>query len=121
MSFARRSCDRRFLQTYITHLSKALLPLRWHVPVPTHSDNDLFGQFQATTRALHSLHFYGLLRVARRRDGIRIYEAAPQPDEAIEAGERLRRLLLLVTGILAPLPQRSLRRDWSLGSSLTGR
>ncbi len=37
------------------------------------------GFSKATTRALDSLRHYGLLRVARRRDGIRIYEAAPPP------------------------------------------
>ncbi|SDR51119.1 hypothetical protein SAMN05519103_04253 [Rhizobiales bacterium GAS113] len=76
------------------------------------------GFSKATTRALHSLHFYGLLRVARRRDGIRIYEAASRHEDvqaqAIEPAERLRRLLLLVTGILAPLPQRSLRPTLAL-------
>src|SRR5271154_6173472 len=34
------------------------------------------GFSKATTRALQSLHHHGLLQVARRRDGIRIYEAA---------------------------------------------
>ncbi|MFI5015461.1 MAG: DNA glycosylase AlkZ-like family protein [Hyphomicrobiales bacterium] len=71
--------------------------------------NSWGGFSKATTRALHSLHYYGLLRVARRRDGIRIYEAAPRREEAFEARERLRRLLLLVARILAPLPQKGLR------------
>ncbi len=39
------------------------------------------GFSKATTRALQSLHYHGLLRVAGRRDGIRVYEAAvPLPD-----------------------------------------
>src|SRR6185369_7468723 len=34
------------------------------------------GFSKATTRALQSLHYHGLLRVVGRRDGIRLYEAA---------------------------------------------
>ncbi len=33
---------------------------------------------KATTRALEGLRHHGLLRVADRRDGIRVYEAAPR-------------------------------------------
>lgn len=64
---------------------------------------------KATTRALQRLHFYGLLRVARRQDGIRVYEAAPAREEAVKPDERARQLALLVTRILAPVPQGSLR------------
>ena len=55
--------------------------------------NNWGGFSQATTRALQSLHYYGLLRVARRRDGIRIYEAVPVREELVDGRERLRRLL----------------------------
>src|SRR6516162_1676832 len=55
---------------------------------------------KATTRALQSLHYHGHLRVAGRRDGIRIYEAASRPHpEPLEAGERSRRIARLVVGI----------------------
>lgn len=63
----------------------------------------------ASTRALDSLRHYGLLRVAQRRDGIRVYEAAPPPEPAADAPERARRLILLVAGILAPVSLVSLR------------
>ncbi len=63
----------------------------------------------ATTRALQHLHYYGLLRVAHRRDGIRVYAPAPLHDEPLSRDERTRRVVLLVTRILAPLPERSLR------------
>jgi uncharacterized protein len=66
------------------------------------------GFSKATTHALQSLHFYGLLRVAHRRDGIRIYEPAAIREEGLSARERQRRLLLLVMRILAPLPRKSL-------------
>ena len=67
------------------------------------------GFSKATTRALESLHHYGVLRVARRRDGIRIYELAPAPAAAAEAAERARHLVMLVAGILAPVSTVSLR------------
>ena len=50
------------------------------------------GFSKATTRALQSLHYHGLLRVARRRDGIRIYEAARRTLEPLPPAERRRRL-----------------------------
>jgi uncharacterized protein YcaQ len=68
----------------------------------------------ATTRALQSLHYYGLLRVAHRQDGIRLYAPAAPHAEPLSAAERTRRLVLLVARILAPLPERSLRPTCSL-------
>ncbi len=67
------------------------------------------GFSKATTRALESLHHYGLLRVARRRDGIRIYEAAAAPPSVAEAAERARHLVMRVARILAPVSMVSLR------------
>jgi uncharacterized protein YcaQ len=76
------------------------------------------GFSKATTRALESLRHYGLLRVARRRDGIRIYEAAstapPDPADPAEVAERARLLLLLVARILAPVSAVSLRGAMAL-------
>ncbi len=68
----------------------------------------------ATTRALQHLHYYGLLRVAHRRDGIRIYAPAAPHAEPLSRDERTRRVVLLVTRILAPLPERSLRPTCAL-------
>jgi uncharacterized protein YcaQ len=70
------------------------------------------GFSKETTHALQSLQYHGLLRVARRRDGIRIYAQAPPPvvDAAVlSPEERVRRLLLLVVSILAPISDVSLR------------
>jgi uncharacterized protein len=72
------------------------------------------GFSRATTRALQALHYYGLLRVARRRDGIRVYEPAGQQGEVLAPDERLRRLLLLVMNILAPISKPSLRATFAL-------
>jgi uncharacterized protein YcaQ len=67
------------------------------------------GFSKATTRVLESLHHYGLLRVAQRRDGIRIFAAAPAVRSAGEAAQRARRAVLLVARILAPVSLVSLR------------
>jgi uncharacterized protein YcaQ len=73
------------------------------------------GFSKETTDALHRLHYHGLLRVARRRDGIRIYTQAPPPDaEALSSAERIRRLMLLVVSILAPISDVSLRGTLAL-------
>jgi uncharacterized protein YcaQ len=70
------------------------------------------GFSKETTHALQSLHYHGLLRVARRRDGIRIYaQALPAVAEAaaLSPEERIRRLMLLVVSIFAPISEVSLR------------
>jgi uncharacterized protein YcaQ len=66
------------------------------------------GQSKATTHALERLHRRGLLRIARRDNGIRVYEPAPPPAEPLAPPERLRRLCLAVADILAPVSQRTL-------------
>jgi len=67
------------------------------------------GQSKVTKIALERLHHRGLLRIARRSKGIRVYEPSPPPAER-EAPERIfRALVLTVTNVLAPLPERSLR------------
>jgi uncharacterized protein YcaQ len=76
--------------------------------------NNWGGFSKATTRALQSLHYHGLLRVARRQDGIRIYEATPPHSDAVAPAERLRRLVLLVTHILAPVQEKSLAATFAL-------
>src|SRR5512132_2311576 len=65
------------------------------------------GPSNATTHLLAAMHYRGMLRVARRERGVRIY--AVRPDEAEPAGtaERLARIDALVdvaVRIYAPLP-----------------
>ena len=67
------------------------------------------GASKATTRALDQLRHFGLLRVAHRRDGIRVYEAAPPPPPGTDPAERARCLVLLVARLLAPVSPTSLR------------
>jgi uncharacterized protein YcaQ len=63
----------------------------------------------ASTRALQQLHYHGLLRVQRRERGVRVYEAASLAEESIDPARRLCELALLVTRVLAPIPEATLR------------
>jgi uncharacterized protein YcaQ len=68
------------------------------------------GYSKATTTSLHRLHYLGFLRVAGREKGIRLYAPTPAArHEAFGPAERLRRLVLIIATILAPLSERSLR------------
>ena len=79
------------------------------------------GYSKATKTALERLHFRGLLRVARRDNGIRVYEVAPPRPEADPHDERLGRLLLVVANVLAPVAEPTLRTVAAqLQRSLTG-
>lgn len=67
------------------------------------------GYSKATTQALEDLHHRGLLRVARRENGIRIYKAVLNNGETISAEERGRKLVMLVANLFAPTPERHLQ------------
>jgi uncharacterized protein YcaQ len=54
------------------------------------------GSSNATTHLLNQMHYRGLLRVARRDRGIRIYTVTERPDAPADAEERLERLDRLV-------------------------
>lgn len=69
------------------------------------------GSSSATTHLLEHMHYRGLLRVARRDDGIRIYaarEPGPAPAGAAARQARLDALVDLVVQTYAPLPALSL-------------
>jgi uncharacterized protein YcaQ len=69
------------------------------------------GSSSATTHLLDLMHYRGLLRVAGRRDGIRLYAVREPASPVADAGERDRRLDGLVDVLVrkyAPLPARSL-------------
>lgn len=72
------------------------------------------GMSKATTRALEALHHWGLLRVAARRNGIRVYAPVAVHPVLLEPSERARRVVVLVAGILSPAPIASLRRALAL-------
>jgi len=70
------------------------------------------GSSNATTQLLDAMHYQGLLRVARREGGIRIYAAhqhGPGPTDAVARRAQIDLLVDVVVGIYAPLPGASLR------------
>jgi uncharacterized protein YcaQ len=83
------------------------------------------GYSKSTTRTLERLHYLGLLRIAGRSQGVKIYAPTTITHEAGDAEERLHRLVLLMARILAPLPESSLRATTRFlghaAPSLTGR
>lgn len=65
------------------------------------------GSSNATTHLLDAMHYRGMLRIARREDGIRIYAAHqhdPGPIDTEAARARLDQLVDIAVGIYAPLP-----------------
>jgi uncharacterized protein YcaQ len=69
------------------------------------------GSSNATTHLLDLMHYRGLLRVARRERGIRIYAIQEHAAEPLDAAGRRRRVDALVDVLVrkyAPLPARSL-------------
>lgn len=71
--------------------------------------NNWGGSSRVTKLALEDLHERGLLRIAGREKGVRIYAAALLPDKHISGRDRLCRLLLAIVNILAPVSERTLR------------
>jgi uncharacterized protein len=66
------------------------------------------GYSKSTTHILQRLHYRGLLRIARRENGIRLYQPTTVQPEPADPDRRVHNLILLVTKILAPIPHRSL-------------
>jgi uncharacterized protein YcaQ len=69
------------------------------------------GSSSATTHLLDAMHYRGLLRVARRESGIRVYTAHQHgdgPTDAITRRERIDALVDVAVRIYAPLPGASL-------------
>ena len=69
------------------------------------------GSSNATTHLLDAMHYRGLLRVARREGGVRIYTAHQHglgPTDAVARRERIDGLVDVAVRIYAPLPGPSL-------------
>lgn len=65
------------------------------------------GSSNATTHLLGEMHYHGMLRVARRDAGIRVYaphEHGPGPVDGKERRRAIDRLADVVVGIYAPVP-----------------
>ncbi len=67
------------------------------------------GYSKSTTRILQRLHYLGLIRIAGRENGIKIYQRSAVMHEPIDPSERLERLVMLIASIMGPLPETSLR------------
>lgn len=68
------------------------------------------GSSSATTHLLDRMHFAGMVRVARREAGVRIYAPREHAAEERSASERAERLLAVAIDLYAPLPDKTLRR-----------
>jgi hypothetical protein len=70
------------------------------------------GSSNATTHLLDAMHYRGMLRVARRDAGIRVYatRVAGPAVSRLEVSRRLDALIDVLVGIYAPLPAASLSR-----------
>jgi len=69
------------------------------------------GTSNASTHLLAAMHYRGMLRVARRQSGIRLYgvhQHGPGPADAAERSERIDALVDAAVGVYAPLPSASL-------------
>jgi uncharacterized protein YcaQ len=65
------------------------------------------GSSNATTHLLSAMHYRGMLRVARREGGIRVYtphQHGPEPVDAAERQARIDALVDVAVRIYAPLP-----------------
>ncbi|MGI9218304.1 MAG: DNA glycosylase AlkZ-like family protein [Hydrogenophaga sp.] len=75
-----------------------------------HTTNGFGGRSKASTQLLDAMHYRGLLRVARRDNGIRLY-AAHQPQTAPDdVHALLDQLVDMLVNKYAPLPQPGLRQ-----------
>lgn len=64
------------------------------------------GLSKATTQALDWLHYRGLLRIARREGGVRVFAPAHPAPEPLPPRLRMRERVLALVNILAPVPLR---------------
>ena len=71
------------------------------------------GYSKETTHALDRLHYRGLLRIAGREHGIRIYEPTTFTITSLSPVRRLRRLILVHASILAPVLENTLQSNIS--------
>ncbi|HYW50163.1 MAG TPA: crosslink repair DNA glycosylase YcaQ family protein [Gemmatimonadaceae bacterium] len=66
------------------------------------------GTSNASTQLLDGMHYRGLLRIARREGGIRVYAAREQHEPAADPIAAMDALVNVIVGLYAPLPERSL-------------
>ena len=101
------------LQTKILDIAKegrALHPRSLERLIGKGRSVNAWGSYSSTAKlAMEALHERGLLRIAGREKGVRIYESGRPQVITAPPAERFRRLVLVVANLLAPLPQQSLQ------------
>ncbi|OPF62157.1 DNA glycosylase AlkZ-like family protein [Hydrogenophaga sp. H7] len=75
-----------------------------------HTTNGFGGRSKASTQLLDAMHYRGLLRVARRDNGIRLYTAHQPQTAPDDVPATLDRLVDVLVNKYAPLPQPGLRQ-----------
>lgn len=75
-----------------------------------HTTNGFGGRSKASTQLLDAMHYRGLLRVARRDNGIRLYAAHPPQTASGDVPATLDRLVDVLVNTYAPLPLPGLRQ-----------
>jgi len=75
-----------------------------------HTTNGFGGRSKASTQLLDAMHYRGLLRVARRDNGIRLYTARPPQTASGDVPATLDKLVDALMMKYAPLPQPGLRQ-----------
>lgn len=66
------------------------------------------GYAKESKQALESLHKRGLIRVALRKSGIRMYEPTNNDVDELSPQERLEKIVMIIIHILGPISQKSL-------------
>ena len=69
------------------------------------------GKSHAVKKSLDVLHHNGLLRIARRDKGIRVYQAVSKVIQFETETQRLEKLIFYVVGIFAPVVERTLQES----------
>lgn len=72
--------------------------------------NDWGGKSQATKTALERLHYGGHLRIAGRKNGIRLYEQARLQNETLTPVALQKQHILLLANLLGPISSKMLHR-----------
>jgi len=66
------------------------------------------GHSNATKMSLDRLHYYGYLRIAGRKNGIRLYEPLYPDKNPLPISKRLEQIILAVVNILSPVTEKTL-------------
>jgi uncharacterized protein YcaQ len=72
------------------------------------------GQSNATTQLLDGMHYRGMLRVAKRESGVRMYAACEHKERSVAPLAAMDALVDTVVSLYAPLPATSLTRVISM-------